>query len=509
MKKQLLLISIFLTFLACEKIGNEFSNAKKTQNLAESLESARFLSSTPDIIVNTTADVSDFGGSQQISDLPGPDGVVSLREAIIVANNTSGYQVIGFNIPTSDPGFDGKVFTIKPLDFCLPSLVDNGTTIDGVSQSLFSGETNLFGPEIVLDGSEAGSCAGLTIFQSNNNIIRGFVIHSFMEAGIQFIIDPDYPTLGSNYNEISQCYIGTDETGTIDLGNGWEGIAVQGSGNLIHDNLVSGNWIGISTGDVGHIIRNCFVGTNNDGTSPIPNEAFGVLVGGENMLIERNLISGNFDNGVVIDGFDSKIIGNKIGTDITGEIPLPNEGTGVSVAENAHNNLVIDNIIAFNSRTGVAVTQTAADNTITQNSIFSNEELGIDLGVPYHGDGVTPNDSEDTDTGPNNLMNFPVFKFALAALGQLVVQGTIDTPNPETVTIEFFANPVPKPGGDPSGHGEGAIFWGMIIPNPQGMFTATLPPVSPGTLITATATDINGNTSEFSRNIEAKAQGTH
>jgi parallel beta-helix repeat protein len=413
----------------------------------------------------------------------------------------------------------------------------------------------------VLDGSEAASCAGLTIFQSNNNIIRGFVIHSFSEAGIQFIIDPDNPTNGPNYNEISQCYIGTDETGSIDLGNGWEGIAIQGSnnlihdnlvsgnwmgissengssnniyecevgtdrtgsyaiknvwgisvggiGNFVHDNLVSGNWMGISTGGHEHIIQNCFVGTNFNGTSPIPNEAFGILVGGENMLIENNLISGNLDNGVVIDGFYSKIFGNKIGTDITGEIPLPNEITGVSVAENAHYNHVKDNIIAFNSRTGVAVTQTAAENTISQNSIFSNEELGIDLGVPYHGDGVTPNDPGDTDTGPNNLMNFPVFKFALAAPGQLVVQGSIDTPKPETVTIEFFANPVPFPGGDPSGHGEGAIFWGKINPNPQGMFTATLPPVSPGTLITATATDMNGNTSEFSKNIEAKAPGNY
>lgn len=71
------------------------------------------------------------------------------------------------------------------------------------------------------------------------------------------------------------------------------------------------------------------------------------------------------------------------------------------------------------------------------------------------------------------------------------------------VTIEFFANPVPIPSGDPSGYGEGAIFLGSKKPNPQGKFTATLSPVAVGTLITATATDANGNTSEFSAIIEA------
>lgn len=48
-----------------------------------------------DLFVNTTSDVADFGGDQQLPDLPGPDAVVSLREANMAANNTSGLQVIG------------------------------------------------------------------------------------------------------------------------------------------------------------------------------------------------------------------------------------------------------------------------------------------------------------------------------------------------------------------------------------------------------------------------------
>src|SRR5919109_1710990 len=63
------------------------------------------LAQTSTIIVNATSDREDFGGAQQIGDLPGPDGRVTLREAITAANNTPGPQTIAFNIPTSDPGF--------------------------------------------------------------------------------------------------------------------------------------------------------------------------------------------------------------------------------------------------------------------------------------------------------------------------------------------------------------------------------------------------------------------
>ncbi len=59
-------------------------------------------------------------------------------------------------------------------------------------------------------------------------------------------------------------------------------------------------------------------------------------------------------------------------------------------------------------------------------------------------------------------------------------------------------------GGDPSGHGEGQFFLGTINPDPSGQFEAILPPVAPGILITATATDANGNTSEFAANVAAR-----
>jgi len=408
--------------------------------------SATAQSNPVDIIVNTTSDVADFGGAQQVSDLPGPDGLISLREAILAANNTPGPQVIGFNIPTSDPGFDGAVFTIEPLSPYF-TLADGGTMIDGTTQAAFMGQANAAAPTIVLKGSSAGDASGLFL-SSSGNVVRRLVINRFRFAGV----------------------------------------TIHGSSAVA--NVVEGN----------------FIGTDATGTAPEGNIQFGMFVAGEasNNVITGNLISGNqnipFGAGVYIHGegtLGNQVLGNLIGTDITGTLPIPNGEEGVEVATAQSSAVIAGNIIAFNLQQGIVVFGNA---TISRNSIFSNGGLGIDLGAPQ---GVNTNDPGDADAGPNALMNFPVLSSAHAAPGRLVVKGTIDTPNPGTVTIEFFANPVPTPGSDPSGHGEGAVFLGTVRPNPQGTFTVALPPVAAGTFITATATDANGNTSEFAENIAA------
>src|SRR6266850_8075863 len=82
----------------------------------------------------TVSNVSDSGPS-------------SLRAAIDAANQNLGPDTIVFNIPTSNPGFDGTVFTIQPLSALSP-LTDANTTIDGATQTAFTGDTNPGGPEV-------------------------------------------------------------------------------------------------------------------------------------------------------------------------------------------------------------------------------------------------------------------------------------------------------------------------------------------------------------------------
>src|SRR5262249_29422244 len=134
----------------------------------------------------------------------------------------------------------------------------------------------------------------------------------------------------------------------------------------------------------------------------------------------RNVISGNALDGIVISdsGTTGNVVqGNYIGTDITGAVALANANDGVLIQAGASNNSIgggplhsspasSGNAIKFNKGTGVAVLDTASTgNSIRGNSISANAALGIDL----NGDGVTFNDLQDPDTGPNTLQNFPVF----------------------------------------------------------------------------------------------------
>lgn len=523
--------------------------------------------SVPDIIVNATSDLADFGGAQQVSDLPGLDGLVSLREAIIAANNTAGPQVIGFNIPTSDPGFDGTVFMIRPLSQ-IPPLSDGGTTIDGSTQATFTGNTNSAGPEIVLNGSLISPGADGVPIHSANNVIHSLVINGFAnDPGVCCGIGIDITGSQANGNVVTGCFlgldasgtvavgngnngltisrdaannrigganseernvisgnfvsgislfsdnnsvvgnfIGTDVTGTLAIGNGeQDGIGVNGSNNLIRSNIISGNRSGVGLSDEsnGNIVMENFLGTDVTGTIALANTSIGAQVHGVNNIIVGNLISGNTLDGIGLFSAHNNVAqGNRIGTDVNGNPSLGNGRFGVHISSGpggpvSNGNRVEDNVIAGNGSAGVAIFA-GVSNSISRNHIFSNGGLGIQLDG-----GFIANDPGDFDTGPNELMNFPVLDVAQATPGHLIVRGTIDTQNPRDVRIEFFANPVPTPGADPSGHGEGAIFLGTARPNAQGKFIATLPSVPVGTIISATATDGVGNTSEFAANIPA------
>jgi hypothetical protein len=123
------------------------------------------------------------------------------------------------------------------------------------------------------------------------------------------------------------------------------------------------------------------------------------------------------------------------------------------------------------------------------NSIFNNTQLGIDLSP----NGVTPNDAGDPDPGPNKLQNFPV----ITAVSTTTISGTLDSlPANSTypVRLEFFANTAC----DPSGNGEGEVFLGATSIAAPGNFSFNYTPVAGKPIITATATDNAGNTSEFS-----------
>ena len=186
---------------------------------------------------------------------------------------------------------------------------------------------------------------------------------------------------------------------------------------------------------------------------------------------------------------------NKIGGFETGaENTIANHSdSGVILFGNSSNNLIARNTLKLNQLNGVRIGETGTGNAIRENSIHSNNFLGIDLDT----DGVTPNDQNDADTGPNNFQNHPLLITATLISG-VAISANIHSLANTAFIIEYFSNSEC----DPSGSGEGQSFIGAdtIVTDANGdaFFTSQFSNMLTGTeYITATATDTAGNTSEF------------
>jgi hypothetical protein len=389
--------------------------------------------------------------------------------------------------------------------------------IDGYTQPGASPNTN--GPSlgtnavlmIELDGSRAGAGTDGLLITADNSTVRGLVINRFSWYGI---------FIGSGGNVIEGNFIGTDVTGSAGLGNGAGVPIFSASGNTIGGttagarNVISGNegyGVGIFDSSTGNLVQGNFIGTDATGTVDLGNSAYGVVIyysGASNNIIggttaeARNIISGNDVGGISLwNGVTGNLVqGNFIGTDVTGTVDLGNVWGGVSIGD-ASNNIVggttsgAGNIISGNDMNGVDIAGSGATGNLVQgNFIFSNAGLGIDLG----GDGMTPNDGGDGDTGANNLQNFPVLTSATSG-SSITIEGTLNSTANTEFRLEFFSNTAC----DPSGYGEGETFLGStnVTTNGSGNvnFVANFPVTVPaGQFITSTATDPNNNTSEFS-----------
>jgi hypothetical protein len=460
-----------------------------------------------------------------------PENECTLRAAIEQANYTPGADTINFNIPGSD------VKTIAPTT-ALPKITE-AVTINGYSQPGSHPNTKAIGSDallkIELSGASSSGGDGLWITASNSTV-KGLVINRWNDAGIE--LDGS----GATGNKVVGNFIGTDPSGTQKLGN-YLGILSAGSNNTVggttaaERNVVSGNILdGVriyGPNAMGNKVAGNYIGTDLSGTKDLGNSNKGVYiyeaknntVGGATAG-ERNVISGNNSDGVRIIGSGAsgnKVAGNYVGTDKNGTAALGNGGDGVyikgapnntvggtTIAERnviSHNgygvfitddgasgNRVMQNIISANEYAGVGLYgDTATGNRILSNSIFTNGDLGIDL----NDDGSTANDPGDADTGANDLQNKPVLSSAKkSSTGTTTVKGNLNSTPGKTFNVQFFSNP--------EGTNEGKTFLGSasVTTNGTGNVSfsfSTKKAIRLGQNITATATNTStGNTSEFS-----------
>jgi len=339
------------------------------------------------------------------------------------------------------------------------------------------------GPGNIGGGIRVGGTA-LTSKPTNNNRVGGTVPSDrniISGNGVDGVnVAPNNPPNSNANNVVEGNYVGTDVTGTVAVGNAFNGIAVfnNGAGGACTNTVVGGTAAGAG-----------------------------------------NLISGNGRNGVLVRDPEitgTLVQGNKIGTNAAGTAALSNGQAGVLINATTSGNTIggtaagAGNVIAYNNSSNTAglggiAFAVGTGNSILGNSIYLNTGLGIDL----NNDGVTPN-APPPRVGPNDLLNYPVITSASPSGGTVTVWFTLDLPA-GSYRVEFFKNPS---GADPSGFGEGQTLAGSTnLTHPGGgvrYFNASFAGAA-GDVVTATTTycsngaacTLFGDTSEFAKAVTA------
>lgn len=287
----------------------------------------------------------------------------------------------------------------------------SGNGGDGVLLTAALGSYNVQGNYIGIDGRGAtripNGTSGISV-NAGSHIIGGVtpggrnVISGNRSAGIHVA------GVQAEGNVVRGNFIGLDATGSVALGNGFEGIFLDGAPNnriggtsFGERNVISGNGTGIrirGSGATGNLVRGNFIGTDWSGSIVVGNGGVGVLVEhapgnqiGGTTADDRNIISGNVE-GVLLfgSGASSNMVqGNYIGTDRFGTVALGNR-VGV-VVDRAPNNTIGGaptagrNLIGGSTGVGVLITNTGATNNQVLGNFIGTLVGDIRFGNGSHG----------------------------------------------------------------------------------------------------------------------------
>lgn len=430
----------------------------------------------------------------------------------------------------------------------LPDIMEP-VVIDGYSQDDAHPNTNPspqpMNGKLLIDINAQGGTGRIIYSATSGSTIKGLILRNLDGRTVNF----EGPN--SSNNKLQGCYVNLEADGltpdqttyeAVDINAGAHDNLIGGTNpedrNIItnslgsavviteyHDtspmfsdnNIIQGNVIGVgkdlttSTGLTDAPIRINGEGNVIGGNTPeagnyisgSPNH--GIVVGQSvDTQIESNIIINNNSAGIYSDSDEGLVIKeNKIGVLADGVTAAGNGQSGIYINNSVSAlvggvSLQDSNVISHNTQSGVAVNGSVGRSTIIGNSIVDNGGLGIDI----YNNGVTPNDPLDTDTGPNDVLNFPIINNVTDNGTDTQVTYNVDLPAGD-YRIELFANTAR----DPSGYGQGESRVGTqnITSTGSGAqtFSATVSGVGyeniagTATLIDGSAPSGFGATSEF------------
>jgi hypothetical protein len=369
------------------------------------------------MVVDTTSDANLTACTPAAGDC-------SLRGALNNANADAAADFIDFNIPP------GGAQTITITGSFWPT-ISQPVTINGTTQPGYTGS-----PIIELNGNSFNQ--GLVI-TAGGSTLRGLVINRF---GL------DAVRLQSDGNSVANSYIGTDVSGTADLGNS-NGIVIDSGdnncigGTLVSSvcthapsdrNVISGNnqtGVFITGTSTGNVLLGNYVGTDVTGAADLGNSSNGIdILGSSGNTIggtigttpgggctgDCNLISGNNNSGISARGNTTVILGNYIGIDVSGNVDLGNSVRGVGgSSDSAVTGTTIGNgtaagrnVISGNNFIGVDLPR-GSSWLIRGNYIGTNSAGNSDLGNGQRGVVIGSNASSNTiggsSPGQGNLIS--------------------------------------------------------------------------------------------------------
>lgn len=258
---------------------------------------------------------------------------------------------------------------------------------------------------LFIDGSSDPGYAGMPLIEINGNGLATVFqilptapyshIHAVAVNNTSFI----GVRIGANHCTLTGSFIGTDPTGTIAVNNDFTGVGIYNSNQTLvggtgpnEGNLISGNrgsGIFMYQSDTALIIGNK-IGTDISGTLAIPN-ANGIALNNTNHVqvggstpAERNIVSGN-TNGIYFstDSDNNSIYGNYVGTDLTGANMLANTHQGVYVRGDS--NQVggtlpgQGNLISGNTQHGIQVSGNLTGGFYPRGNTIQANLVGTDL----------------------------------------------------------------------------------------------------------------------------------
>lgn len=443
-------------------------------------------------------------------------GTCTLRAALEQANATAGLDTIAFAIPGPGP------HRITPR-FWLP-FVEDPVLIDGSTQAGYRANAAAVGwdgaIQIEIDGSRI---VGESMFDQTTLVV---LAPDVTLRGVAFINGPlldvftEYPRF-----TVEGCFLGVDASGN---GAGDGGLFVRtdrlpsriGGPSPSQRNVI----VGIDFYATDSVIQNTYIGVTPTGVplitepSPFIGEALLVRIGSGNLIGgpgpgEGNVIVGGAGAAIHMLRTDgNQVIGNTIGLGPSGEV-LGQRFYGVLLNEFASDNLIADNVVAHSDLAGILVGRTSSGSSVRNEldgNLIYGAGLAIDLSLRLCADprgylepcpdGVTPNDPDDADGGPNGQQNYPVLGPVTFDGTDWIVSGHLDTVAAGApYRIQVFSAAACHP----TGHGPAeSLVADTTVPTDaagDASFTVRVPgALSADTAISATATSADGNTSELS-----------